>query len=169
MPIAAAILIFVAAQRLAELIYASRNTARLKQRGAIEFGRGHYPLMVMLHAAWLGAIAVGLQRDASVRWLPFAAYALLQALRVWVIVTLGRFWTTRVMSVPAAPLVRSGPYRYFRHPNYLVVIGEIAALPLVFGQVRNALIFSIVHLLLIVWRIRVENAALAERRALEHF
>jgi methyltransferase len=158
------ILLLVALQRMVELIYASRNTARLKQRGGIEFGRNHYPFVVLLHVSWLAAIAAGIQRDPIVRPLPLAAFVLLQAMRLWVIVTLGRFWTTRVISVAGEPLIRRGPYRYVRHPNYLVVIGEIAVLPLVFGQVTTAIAFSLLNLAIIAWRIRVENAALAPRR-----
>ena len=160
---ASIILLFVALQRGFELIYSARNTARIRQRGGIESGRGHYPFMVLLHAAWLLAIAVGVTRDPVVRLLPLTIFAALQILRVWVIVTLGPFWTTRVLSVPGDPLVRRGPYRYLRHPNYVIVIGEIAALPLVFGQVVNSVIFSILNLAMIAWRIRIENAALALR------
>ena len=160
---ASIILLFVALQRVFELIYSARNTARLRQRGGIEFGRGHYPFMVLLHAAWLLAIAVGVTRDPVVRLFPLAIFAALQILRVWVITTLGPYWTTRVLSVPGEPVVRRGPYRYLRHPNYLIVIGEIAALPLAFGQVVNAVFFSMLNLALIAWRVRIENAALAQR------
>ena len=164
MTLASVILLSVAAERGVELIYASRNTARLKQRGGIEFGRGHYPFVVLLHLIWLAAIAVGIQRDPIVRPFPLAAFVVLQAMRLWVILTLGRFWTTRVISVAEEPLVRRGPYLFFRHPNYLVVVGEIALLPLVFGQLTNAIAFSLLNLAIIAWRIRVENAALEPRR-----
>jgi methyltransferase len=160
---AAIILWFVALQRGLELVYSARNTARIKQRGGIEFGRGHYPFIVLLHAAWLLAITVGITRDHVVRILPLLIFVVLQILRVWVIATLGSSWTTRVMSVPGEPLVRRGPYRLVRHPNYLIVIGEIATLPLVFGQVANAVVFSMFNLAMLVWRVRVENAALAAR------
>ena len=163
MTLTSAILLFVALQRGVELMYAARNTARLRQRGAVEFGRGHYPFMVLLHAAWLLAIAVDATRDPTVRLFPLTIFAALQILRVWIIATLGPFWTTRVLSVPGEPLVRRGPYRYVRHPNYLIVIAEIAMLPLVFGQVSNAVIFSALNLAVIAWRVRIENAALAER------
>lgn len=165
MELANSILLFVAVQRGIELIYASRNTARLKQRGAIEIGRSHYPFIVLLHMSWLVAIGAGIHRDPIVRALPLVAFALLQAIRVWVIVTLGRFWTTRIITVAEEPLVRRGPYRYVRHPNYLVVIGEMAVLPLVFDQTANALIFSVLNLVVLAWRIHVENAALEPRRA----
>ena len=165
MALASIILALVALQRGAELIYSSRNAARLRQRGGVEFGRGHYPFMVLLHTAWLIAMAIGIWRNPIVRTVPLVLYAVLQILRVWVLATLGSFWTTRVISVPGEPLVRRGPYRFFRHPNYLVVIGEVATLPLVFGQVTNAIVFSALNLAIIAWRIRVENAALAPRRS----
>jgi len=163
MTLASIILLSVALQRGVELVYSARNTARIRQRGGIEFGRGHYPFMVLLHAGWLISIAVGVTRDPIVRLFPLTIFAALQILRVWVIATLGPFWTTRVLSVPGEPLVRRGPYRYFRHPNYLIVIGEIAALPLVFGQVVNAVMFSVLNLAMIAWRVRIENAVLAQR------
>jgi methyltransferase len=160
------ILFLVALQRTIELIYASRNTARLRERGGVEFGRSHYPFVVLLHVAWLVAIAAGVRHDHMVRPLPLVVFAILQFLRLWVIATLGRFWTTRIISIAEEPLVRRGPYRYIRHPNYLVVIGEIALLPLVFGQVATAVTFSLLNLAVLAWRIRVENAALESRRRL---
>ncbi len=164
MALAHIILLFVALQRGMELVYASRNTARLKQRGAIEVGRRHYPFVVLLHVSWLLAMAAGIDRDPMVRPLPLFLFAVLQVLRVWVIVALGRFWTTRIISVDDEPLVRHGPYRYFRHPNYLVVTGEMAVLPMVFDQTANALIFSVLNLVVLAWRIHVENAALEPRQ-----
>jgi methyltransferase len=126
------ILALVVLQRVAELWYAARNTKALRARGAIEYGRRHYPLMVALHASWLAAIAFGIHRDASIRAFPLICFVALQGLRVWVLATLGPYWTTRVITTPGAPLVYRGPYRFLRHPNYVVVIGEMAMLPLVF-------------------------------------
>jgi methyltransferase len=165
MKIADTILVLVVLQRVGELWYASSNTRALKARGAIECGRGHYPLIVLLHASWLTAIAIGMRGDPAVRALPLMVFVLLQALRVWVLATLGPYWTTRVITVPGAPLVNRGPYRFIRHPNYLVVVGEMALLPLVFGQVTNAIFFSVLNAVLLAWRIRVEDAALRLRRA----
>jgi methyltransferase len=156
----------VALQRLAELLYAARNTRRLRRRGAVEHGRGHYPLFVALHGLWLIAILVAVPADASIDWLPLALFVLLQLARLWIVATLGPYWTTRIITLPGAPLIRNGPYRFLRHPNYLVVIGEIALLPLAFGAWRIALVFSLLNLALLAWRRRVENAALAPRRGL---
>jgi methyltransferase len=159
-----AILALVALQRGAELIYASRNVSALKARGGIEHGRLHYPVLVALHVSWLIAIGLAIGPNPTIYWLPLALFALLQALRIWVLATLRGFWTTRIITVPGAPLVQSGPYRYFRHPNYMVVVGEIAMLPLAFGQITNAVIFSAMNLAVLGWRIKVENTALSPRR-----
>jgi methyltransferase len=166
MTIAYAILVLVVLQRVGELWYASRNTRVLKARGAIEYGRRHYPLVVLLHVSWLTAIVFGIQRDPDVRVVPLMFFVLLQALRVWVLATLGPYWTTRVITAPHMPLVNRGPYRFVRHPNYVVVVGEIALLPLVFGQVRNAIIFSVLNGAILAWRIHIEEAALGPRRRL---
>ncbi len=159
------VLALVVLQRLAELAYASRNTAALRQAGGVEVGRRHYPAMVALHAAWLATIAAGVWQDPRIRPVPLLLFAGLQPLRLWAIAALGRYWTTRVMTVAGEPLVRSGPYRFIRHPNYAVVIGEIALLPLVFGQITTALAFSVANAVLLAWRIRTENRVLALRGA----
>jgi methyltransferase len=158
------ILAVVAVQRLAEVVYAERNTRALRGRGAVEVGRGHYPLIVVLHAAWLMAIVLWLPVNAMIFWPAVALFILLQVGRAWVIGTLGPYWTTRIITLPEAPLVRSGPYRFVRHPNYLVVTGEIAMLPLVFGEVHVAIVFTILNAAMLAWRIREEDAALELRR-----
>lgn len=154
-------------QRLAELWLARRNTERLLDEGAVEIGGGHYPYIVILHAAWLAALVLATPADAPVDYGWLAVFVVLQAARVWILVSLGRFWTTRILTLPGAPLVRRGPYRYLRHPNYAVVAGEIAVLPLVFDQWEIAVIFSAANFLPLRERIRVENEALAERRTLD--
>lgn len=155
---------FVAGQRIGELWLAHRNTRRLLAEGGIETGKGHYPLFILLHLAWLGAMIAFVPLNAAPNLPLVAAFLALQLVRIWVIASLGRFWTTRVITVPGAPLVRSGPYRYVRHPNYLIVAAEIALLPLAFGAWRIALVFSVLNAALTFWRIRVEEAALAGRR-----
>jgi len=158
------VLAAVTAQRLGELWLANRNTRRLLAEGAVEIGAGHYPLFVLLHAGWLAAIALATPATTiPAPWL-LAAYGVLQLGRLWVIATLGRFWTTRIITLPGAPLVRRGPYRFVRHPNYLVASLEIAVLPLAFGQVLIALVWSVANALLVAWRIRVEDRALDDRR-----
>ncbi|MBV9044125.1 MAG: hypothetical protein JO348_09765 [Alphaproteobacteria bacterium] len=159
------ILLLVAIQRLVEVAYAERNTRALRARGAVEVGRAHYPLIVVLHAAWLTAIVLMLPPDATIHWIPLAIFVLLQIARVWVIATLGPYWTTRIITLEGAPLVRKGPYRFVRHPNYLVVAGEIAMLPLAFGEITVAIVFTVLNAAMLAWRIRQEDQALAVRRA----
>jgi len=157
-------LTLVALQRLIELARARSNTARLRRRGAVEADAGAYPLYVLLHASWLASLAVFVPAATTPDWLLLGVLALLQLGRFWVIASLGGYWTTRIISLPDAPLVRTGPYRYFRHPNYLLVVAEIAVLPLAFGAVTIAAIFSALNLMLIARRIRIEERVLAPRR-----
>ncbi len=151
---------FIVAQRLAELAYSARNERRLKARGACEAGAGHYPLIVALHAAWLVALVLTVPPATPANLPLLGVFAALQAVRVWVIASLGERWTTRVIVLPGAPLVAKGPYRYLRHPNYAVVCGEIAVVPLMFGAWQVAAVFSVLNLALLRHRVRVEEAAL---------
>lgn len=162
----AIIVALVAAERVLELVHAARNTRALLGRGGVELGRGHYPMLVLLHAAWLAALILLVPRDAPVSWPWLAVFVLLQALRLWIVLSLGPYWTTRVITLADVPLVRRGPYRVLRHPNYVVVAAEIVVLPLVFGAWHIALVFSLLNLALLAWRIRVEERALAPRRML---
>lgn len=151
---------FLTVQRLAELIWARRNTARLRAAGGVEFGAVHYPLMVALHAFWLlGLWLAGHGRPVDPAWL--AVFIVLQLGRLWVLVSLGSRWTTRVIVLPGATPVAGGPYRWFRHPNYWVVVLEIAVVPLALGLPVFALVFSLANVALLMVRIRVENRALA--------
>ena len=159
------ILAFVTFQRLVELAHAHRNTDRLRRLGAVEADAGAYPCYVLLHASWLSGLAIFVPAAAPAYWPLIGLFALLQLGRTWVIVSLGRYWTTRILTLADAPLVRTGPYRYFRHPNYLLVVAEIAVLPLAFGAVTIAAIFSTLNLMLIARRIRIEERVLAPRRA----
>lgn len=153
----------VALERLAELIVAQRHTRALLAEGGYEIGRGHYPLIVALHAGWLIAIYAAAP-DAAPVWAWIAVFVVLQAARYWVIATLGRYWTTRIIVVPSAPLVRRGPYRFLRHPNYAVVIAEIAVLPLAFREPLVAAVFSALNAAVLWWRVRTEDHALDSRR-----
>jgi methyltransferase len=159
----AAVLGLVAAARLLELWLARRHTRALLAAGAVEIGAGHYPLFVLLHGSWLLAIAITAPHDRPPVWELLAAFVLLQAARAWVVLSLGRFWTTRIITLPGAPLVRSGPYRWLRHPNYWVVSLEIAVLPLAWHSPVVALIWSALNALLLRHRIRLEQTALASR------
>lgn len=162
---AALILGLVTAQRLGELVLARRNTRRLLAQGGYEVGAAHYPLIVALHAFWLvGLWYLAVYRapagqDIDLLWL--AAFVVLQLGRLWVITSLGGRWTTRIIVVRAAPLVRRGPYRFLSHPNYWVVAGELLVLPLVFGLAWYGLVFTLLNGAVMWIRIRAEAAALA--------
>jgi len=153
------ILALVTLQRLGELWLSSRNTKRLLAGGAHEASRAHYPLIVAVHVLWLATLwwlAPGRIIDGF--WL--AMFVLLELARIWVVASLGNRWTTRIIILPDEPLVSRGPYRFVNHPNYLVVAGEIAVLPLVFGLWQVALIFSLLNAAVLTVRIREENRAL---------
>ena len=150
--------------RLIELPFARANTRRLIAAGGHEVAAGHYPLIVLLHAAWL----------ATVWWLAprqpvdlplLGLFAIVELGRIWVLRTLGQRWTTRIIVMPSETLVSRGPYRYLNHPNYAVVIAEIALLPLVFGLWRTALVFSLLNAAILAVRIRAENEALSACRS----
>ena len=153
------ILALVTLQRLGELWLSNRNTRKLLVRGAREAGASHYPLIVAVHALWLATLwwlAPGKPIDGF--WL--AMFVLLELARIWVVASLGNRWTTRIIILAGEPLVRRGPYHFVNHPNYLVVVGEIVVLPLLFGLWQVALIFSLLNAAVLAVRIREENRAL---------
>jgi methyltransferase len=162
-PMSLAVLALVTLQRLAELALARRNTRRLLAQGAVEVAPGHYPAVVALHAAWLSALWV-LALPSVPDLALLAAFGVMQIGRAWVLAELGSRWTTRIVVVPGAPLVRSGPYRFLRHPNYLIVAGEILLLPLAFGLPLVAIVFSTLNGLVLFVRIQAEDAALRGAR-----
>jgi len=153
------ILALVTVQRLGELMVSKRNTRRLLDHGAREHGAAHYPLIVALHTAWLASLWwLGVSRPIDPFWL--AVFILIEIGRIWVFASLGQRWTTRIIVVPGETLVRRGPYRFLNHPNYAVVVAEIAVLPLVFGLWKVALLFSLLNAAVLTLRIRQENHAL---------
>jgi methyltransferase len=161
--VAEIILVLVTLQRAGELVVARRNTRHLMARGAVEIAAGHYPLVVAVHAGWLISLWL-FGRDQPVNAVALAAYLVLQGLRGWVFWTLGARWTTRIIVVSGETLVSAGPYRYLSHPNYAVVIGEIAVLPLVFYLPWLAAIFTVLNAVVLAIRVRAENRALAASR-----
>ena len=161
MSLASVILALVTLQRLGELVLAQHNTNKLLARGAIEVGATHYPLIVALHAAWLIALWV-YGRDQEVSLLALAAFVGLQGARIWILAALGSRWTTRILVLPGEPLITSGPYRYLAHPNYVVVAGEIALLPLALHLPILALVFTVLNGIVLFIRIRTETRALGE-------
>jgi methyltransferase len=156
----------VVLERLAELVVAKRNLAWARAKGGVEYGRGHYPFIVLLHVALLAAAPAEVWLAhrpfvPALGWPMLAVVVLAQGLRWWCIRTLGRQWNTRVVVVPGLPLVDRGPYRFFPHPNYVAVVAEGIALPLVHSAWVTALAFTAVNALLLAVRVRVENRALA--------
>ena len=164
MSFATIILALVTLQRLGELVLARHNTRALLARGGIEVGAQHYPLIVAVHATWLAALWI-FGRDQEVDLLALALFVALQGVRVWILATLGARWTTRIIVLPAEKLVATGPYRYLSHPNYAVVIGEIAVLPLALHLPVIAVLFTILNAIVLTIRIRAETRALASMSA----
>ena len=161
------ILALVTLQRAAELVVSSRNTSTLRARGAFEVAPRHYPFVVAVHAGWLISLWIfGHDQPLNGFVSELLIYLALQGFRLWVMWTLGARWTTRIIILPGEPLVAAGPYRLLQHPNYAVVAGEIAILPLVLGLPWLALIFTAVNATVLFIRIRAENQALAAARTM---
>lgn len=165
----AALIALVVLERVAELVLSRRHAAWALARGGVEFGAGHYPAMVVLHSVLLvGALGEAWFADRPfvpvLGWTMVALVVLTQALRWWCIATLGRQWNTRVIVVPGLPLVDRGPYRRIPHPNYVAVVVEGVALPLVHTSWLTAVVFTVLNAWLLSLRIRTENAALATVR-----
>ena len=154
------ILGIVTLQRAAELVISRDNTRKLMARGAVEVAARHYPLIVLLHAAWLISLWV-FGRDQPVNIVALLFYLVLQGFRVWVMRTLGPRWTTRIIVLPDQALVSAGPYRFLAHPNYAVVAAEIAVLPWALGLPLLAAVFTVLNAAVLAIRIRAENRALA--------
>ena len=153
-------------ERLAELVVSRRNAAWSFARGGVETGRGHFPVMVVLHTGLLVGLLVEVWTADRpfLPWLGWPALALAlasQGLRWWCITTLGHRWNTRVIVVPGLPLVTGGPYRWLSHPNYVAVVVEGLALPLVHSAWVTAVVFTVLNAALLTVRLRVENRALA--------
>jgi methyltransferase len=154
---------YVVLQRLAELAYANANTRRLLAEGGREFGARHYPLFLVLHSGWLISIALFARPTAVPDLLLFLPFLASQVFRFWTLASIGRWWTTRIISAPHFPRVKRGPYRLMPHPNYTLVVVEIALLPMLLGAPMMALTFSVLNAGLLWWRIGIENAVLRER------
>lgn len=153
---------FIIVQRLSELVIAKRNTARLLAKGAYEVGASHYPVMVAMHSAWIACLVLfGYTESVSYGWL--AVFAVLQVFRVWILASLGSRWTTRII-ILEEPLVVRGPFKYFAHPNYMLVVAEIIVAPMVLGLVWVAVLFTVLNAAMLWVRIGVEHKALAPLR-----
>lgn len=157
------IVFLVVLQRLGEVWLAAYNTKKLLAQGGIEIGKNHYPLFILLHSSWLLAILFTTPSDISPNLFLLSLFIILQLGRIWVIASLGKFWTTRIITIPSMPLIKKGPYRFIRHPNYLIVSAEIVILPMVFANWKVAIIWSFFNALLLFWRIHIENSVLQKR------
>jgi methyltransferase len=162
-PAAWVVLGLLTAQRLLELVYANRNTKALLVRGGVEHGRAHYPFMVAIHATFLLALWLSTAPDAPMLWPLLIVFAALQLARLWVLATLGPYWTTRIISSPDFPRITGGPFRIVNHPNYWVVTLEILTIPLIFGHIQIAALWTVLNAGILFVRIRTENAALMRR------
>lgn len=156
--------ILVLGQRGLEELYSARNTRRLRAAGATEVGSTYYPVVAATHLAWIAALFFLIPPTAPIVWPLIVYYLLLQIVRYWVIASLGRFWTHRILTLPGAPVARSGPYRHLSHPNYAVTIVETFVLPLAFGALALAVIMTALWWVVLGVKIKLEDEALATRR-----
>ncbi|WP_417623104.1 isoprenylcysteine carboxyl methyltransferase family protein [Parasphingorhabdus sp.] len=157
------LLLYLVVQRLGELVHANRNTKRLLGQGGKEHGADHYHYFIFLHSSWIAIIALLVNPQYDILPVLLALFIGTQLLRVWTLASIGRWWTTRIISAPHFDRVRRGPYKYISHPNYLVVVLEIAIVPLMLGLPWVALVYSVLNAVLLRHRISVENEVLDER------
>lgn|SRR5665647_2674219 len=153
---------FVILLRIGELVLSKRNEKWLLQNGAVEYGNKHYPFIVALHVSFLISLILEYftQQTASYSLFYLIFYFLLLAFKTWVILSLGKFWNTKIYHISGFPLIKKGPYKYFKHPNYLVVIAEIAVVPLAFHLYYTAIIFTLLNTIMLFVRIKEENKTL---------
>jgi methyltransferase len=156
--------ILILAQRGLEEIYSARNTKALIAAGAHEVGSAYYPVVAATHLAWIASLFFLIPADAPILWPLIVYYLLLQLVRYWVIGSLGRFWTHRIFTLPGAPVVARGPYRYLRHPNYAVTIVETFVLPLAFGALALAGIMTALWWTVLAYKMRLEDQEMDARR-----
>ncbi|RHW42294.1 hypothetical protein D1B31_06645 [Neobacillus notoginsengisoli] len=172
MTLFAVFLCFVILQRLIELFIARRNEQRMKAEGAIEFGQEHYPWMVSMHVGFflclIGEVAFW-QKSLSPFWLILLpVFLLAQAGRIWALTSLGKYWNTKIIVLPGANVVRKGPYRLVRHPNYVIVTLEMFVIPLLFNAYMTAAVFALLNAIMLSIRIPAEEAALKKLTEYEH-
>jgi methyltransferase len=153
---------FVIFQRLMELVVARRNEKWSRGQGAVEYGKNHYPYMVMLHTAFIVAMAVEYYyKGGKFSWPFMLIFVLLLSVKVWVIASLGKYWNTKILRVPHAPFIKKGPYKLFKHPNYFIVVCEIVVIPMVFGLYITAIVFTVLNAAMLTVRIKAEEQAWA--------
>ncbi|PPR78428.1 MAG: hypothetical protein CFH01_00993 [Alphaproteobacteria bacterium MarineAlpha2_Bin1] len=153
-------MIYIILQRFAELFYSNYNTKKLLKNGAREYYAKHYPFFVILHTSWIISLLIFISHDQDPNIILLILFCILQLLRFWVLISLGKYWTTRIIHLDGAKLVRKGPYRWINHPNYVIVFFEVLILPLVFGSWIIAIIFTVLNYFLLLYRISLENKVL---------
>ena len=153
---------FIVLLRIGELILAKSNERWLLQHRAVEYGKRHYPYIVALHVFFLASLILEYSSQQTHAFSAFllVVYFVLLMFKTWVIKSLGKFWNTKIFHIADIPLVKKGPYKYFKHPNYMVVIAEIAVIPLIFHLYYTAIIFTLLNIMILFIRIREENKAL---------
>jgi methyltransferase len=157
-------IIFLITQRLSELYIASGNEKWLRSQGAVEYGKEHYPYIVALHTLFIISIIAEyfLRGYTQIDYLFLVLFALLLLFKFWALSSLGKYWNTKIFRVPGSGPVKKGPYKIFKHPNYFIVICEIAIIPLVFHLYYTAIIFTVLNAIMLTVRIRVENKVWAK-------
>ena len=160
------VITIVIAQRLVELIIANRNEKWMRSQGAFEAGAGHYPIMVSMHMAFFISLILEvlvIDRPLSPLWIPLLfLFLMAQIARFWCLTSLGKFWNTKIIILPGADVVKKGPYKFIRHPNYVIVATELLVLPLLFSAYFTAIVFSLLNLWMLSVRIPIEEKALKE-------
>ena len=153
---------FIILLRIGELILSKKNENWLLKHNAIEYGQKHYPFIVALHVLFLVSMIIEYSIKQTNTFNPFlfVLYLLLLIFKVWIIVSLGKFWNTKIYHIPSFPLIKKGPYKYFKHPNYLVVVAEIAVIPLVFGLYCTSIAFTVLNFIMLSVRVKEENKVL---------
>tara|TARA_B100000676_G_C17929783_1_gene760216 strand:+ start:174 stop:668 length:495 start_codon:yes stop_codon:yes gene_type:complete len=154
------IMIFIILQRFAELLYSNYNTKKLLKNGAKEYNSKHYPLFIILHTCWIVSLVLFIDHNDKPKTSLIVLFFILQFLRLWVLLTLGKYWTTRIIYLEGTKLVKKGPYKWLKHPNYIIVFFEILILPLAFNSWIIAIIFTIFNTILLLYRISLENKVL---------
>jgi methyltransferase len=150
---------FFVLQRLSELYVSHKNEKWLSANGGIQYGQKHYPFMIALHAAFIGSIIAEYwwRGGTPVHWLFLVLYLLVLSFKYWALRSLGNYWNTKIYRIPGAEPVKKGPYKLFKHPNYMEVVCEIAIIPLIFHLYYTAIIFSVLNAIMLWVRIRAEN------------
>jgi methyltransferase len=154
-------IVFVVCIRIGELIISRRNEKWLLENGAVEYGHGHYPFIVALHTLFIVSMLIEYYlKPVNLNWVYLLAFIALILSKIWIITSLGVFWNTKIYRIAGYSLIKKGPYKYVKHPNYIIVVLEIFVIPMTFGLYYTAIIFTLLNFIMLSIRIKVENKAL---------